>query len=59
VQGLGDDQIYLPGVPQNEASALLIFYNDSVTEKVTNHSSLKNCYQGRDYNDLLQSRAQR
>ena len=53
MQGLGDDQIYLPGVPQNEASALLIFYNDSVTEKVTNHGSLKNCYQGRDDQDLL------
>ena len=41
VRGLGDDQIYLGGVPQNEASALLTFYNDSVTEKVTNHGSLK------------------
>ena len=41
VRGLGDDQIYLGGVPQSEASALLTFYNDSVTEKVTNHGSLK------------------
>ena len=41
VRGLSDDQIYLAGVPQNEASALLTFYNDSVTEKVTNHGSLK------------------
>jgi len=41
VRGLSDDQIYLGGVPQNEASALLTFYNDSVTEKVTNHGSLK------------------
>src|SRR6516164_10321522 len=41
VRGLNDDQIYLVGVPQNEASALLTFYNDSVTEKVTNHGSLK------------------
>jgi len=41
VRGLNDDQIYLAGVPQNEASALLTFYNDSVTEKVTNHGSLK------------------
>ena len=30
-----------PGVPQNEASALLTFYNDSVTEKVTTHGSLR------------------
>ena len=41
VRGLSDDQIYLTGVPQNEASALLTFYNDSVTEKVVNHGSLK------------------
>jgi hypothetical protein len=41
VSGLSDDAIYAPGVPQNEASALLTFYNDSVTEKVTNHGSLK------------------
>ena len=41
VRGLSDDQIYLAGVPQNEASALLTFYNDSVTEKVTNHGSLR------------------
>jgi len=41
VRGVSDDLIYLPGVPQNEASALLTFYNDSVTEKVTNHGSLK------------------
>ena len=39
--GLSDAQIYLPGVPQNEASALLTFYNDSVTEKVTIHGSLR------------------
>jgi len=31
----------LAGLPQNETSALLTFYNDSVTEKVTNHGSLK------------------
>src|SRR5262249_27738468 len=41
VRGLNDEQIYLAGVAQNEASALLTFYNDSVTEKVTNHGSLK------------------
>src|ERR1700758_4504137 len=41
VSGLSDDAIYAPGVPQDEASALLTFYNDSVTEKVTNHGSLK------------------
>ena len=41
VEGLSDSQIYLPGVPQNEASALLTFYNDSVTEKVTTHGSLR------------------
>src|SRR5207248_8586378 len=41
VNGLSDDAIYAPGVPQNEASALFTFYNDSVTEKVTNHGSLK------------------
>jgi len=41
VRELSDDQIYLAGVPQNEASALLTFYNDSATEKVTSHGSLK------------------
>jgi hypothetical protein len=41
IQGLSDDQIYLPGLPQNETAALFTFYNDSVTEKVTNHGSLK------------------
>jgi len=41
VNGLSDDNIYLAGQPQNETSALLTFYNDSVTEKVTNHGSLK------------------
>jgi len=41
VRGLNDELIYLAGLPQNEASALLTFYNDSVTEKVTNHGSLK------------------
>lgn len=41
IQGLTDDQIYLPGGPQNETTALFTFYNDSVTEKVTNHGSLK------------------
>jgi hypothetical protein len=41
VQGLTDDQIYLSGGPQNETNALFTFYNDSVTEKVTNHGSLK------------------
>src|SRR5689334_21490271 len=41
VRGLNDDQIYLVGLPQNETSAFLTFYNDSVTEKVTNHGSLK------------------
>jgi hypothetical protein len=41
LRGLSDDQIYLAGVTQNEASALLTFYNDSVTEKVINHGSLR------------------
>ena len=41
VNGLSDDKIYLAGLTQNETSALLTFYNDSVTEKVTNHGSLK------------------
>jgi len=41
IEGLKDDQIYLPGVPQDEKSALFTFYNDSVTEKVTNHGSLR------------------
>jgi len=41
IQGLNDDEIYLPGLPQNETTALFTFYNDSVTEKVTNHGSLK------------------
>ena len=41
IQGLTDDQIYLSGGPQNETSALFTFYNDSVTEKVTNHGSLR------------------
>jgi hypothetical protein len=41
IEGLGDSQIYLPGVPQNEASALFTFYNDSVTQKVTTHGSLR------------------
>jgi hypothetical protein len=41
IQGLTDDQIYLSGLPQNEAAALFTFYNDSVTEKATNHGSLK------------------
>src|SRR5262249_12164833 len=41
VRGLDDSQIYLGGVTQYEASAFLTFYNDSVTEKVTNHGSLK------------------
>lgn len=41
VNGLSDDAIYLAGLPQSETSALLTFYNDSVTEKVTNHGSLK------------------
>jgi hypothetical protein len=41
IEGLSDSQIYLPGVPQNEASALFTFYNDSVTQKVTNHGSLR------------------
>ena len=41
VNGLSDDAIYLAGLPQNETSALLTFYNDSVTEKVTNHGSLR------------------
>ena len=41
IQGLADDQIYLSGGPQNETNALFTFYNDSVTEKVTNHGSLK------------------
>lgn len=41
IQGLQDNQIYLSGVPQNDASALFTFYNDSVTEKVTDHGSLR------------------
>src|SRR5215470_17449173 len=41
VRGLNDDQIYLAGVPQNEASALFTFNNTATTEKVTNHGSLK------------------
>jgi hypothetical protein len=41
IQGLTDDQIYLPEGPQNETNALFTFYNDSVTEKVTNHGSLR------------------
>jgi len=41
------------------ASALLTFYNDSVTEKVTKSRQHKDCYLGRNHNDLLQSRAQR
>jgi hypothetical protein len=41
IQGLTDDQIYLSGGPQNETNALFTFYNDSVTEKVTNHGSLR------------------
>src|ERR1700751_3798812 len=41
IQGLTDDQIYLPEGPQNETKAMFTFYNDSVTEKVTNHGSLR------------------
>ncbi len=41
IQGLTDDQIYFAGLPQNETAALFTFYNDSVTEKVTNHGSLR------------------
>lgn len=41
VQGVTDDQIYLPGSARDETTALLTFYNDSVTEKVTNHGSLR------------------
>ena len=41
IEGLKDEQIYLAGVPQDEKSALFTFYDDSVTEKVTNHGSLK------------------
>lgn len=41
IQGLTDDEIYTTGVPQNEASAHFTFYNDSVTEKITNHGSLR------------------
>ena len=41
IQGLSDDQTYLPGLPQNETAALFTFYNDSVTEKITNHGSLR------------------
>jgi len=41
IQGLSDNEIYLPGGIQNETSALFTFYNDSVTEKVTNHGSLR------------------
>lgn len=41
IQSLDDSQVYLPGVPQDEKSALFTFYNDSATEKVTNHGSLR------------------
>jgi hypothetical protein len=41
IQGLTDEHIYLAGFPQNETAALFTFYNDSVTEKVTNHGSLR------------------
>jgi hypothetical protein len=41
IQGLSDSQIYLSGSSQDETSALFTFYNDSVTEKVTNHGSLR------------------
>ena len=41
VDGLSDASNLSSGVPQNEASALLTFYNDSVTEKVTTHGSLR------------------
>ncbi|HXY01850.1 MAG TPA: hypothetical protein VEI54_13080 [Candidatus Limnocylindrales bacterium] len=41
IQGLNDDQIYFSGVPQNEASAYFTFYNDAITEKTTNHGSLR------------------
>ena len=59
VRGLSDDQLYLAGVPQNEASALLTFYNDSVTEKGHQSRKLKNCHSRRYCDDLLQSGAQR
>ena len=41
IQGLSDDQIFLPGAPKNETSALFTFYNDSVNDKVTDHGSLR------------------
>ena len=41
IQNLTDDQIYLSGGPQNETNALFTFYNDSTTEKITNHGSLR------------------
>ncbi|MFY9730116.1 MAG: hypothetical protein WAK24_05880, partial [Candidatus Acidiferrales bacterium] len=41
IQNLDDSQIYLPGTRQDETTAVFTFYNDSVTEKVTNHGSLK------------------
>ncbi len=41
IQGLTDAQIYLSGGPQNETTALFTFYNDSVTEKVTDLGSLR------------------
>ncbi len=41
VNGLGDDKIYLAGLPQNETAAFLTFYNESVTEKTTVHGSLR------------------
>ena len=41
VNGLNDAQIYVAGQPQDETSALLTFYNDSVTEKTTVHGSLR------------------
>jgi hypothetical protein len=41
IQGLTDDQIYLPGGPKNEATAVFTFYHDSITDTVTDHGSLK------------------
>ena len=41
IQGLTDDEIFLPGIPKSEATALFTFYNDSVNDTVTDHGSLR------------------
>lgn len=39
IKGLNTEDIFAPGVPQNEASALFTFYNDSVTLRVIPHGN--------------------